>query len=106
MARRNVHTIETLRMQRRLEVDYITTAKDHRSDEAKAYDVIGISGDHWQVHKHGCSATFSRNGQTLTADLVWAKTLDEIAPQVIDSELLDMGYDYSCVNFHNCTKKY
>jgi hypothetical protein len=104
--RRQAHTIETLRMQNKLNVRFAKTSVDHTTDGAKAYDVIGISGDYWQIHKHGCSATFSNNGQTLSADLVWAKTEDEIAPQVIDSDMLAMGYDYDYVKFHNCTKKY
>lgn len=104
--RRRVHTAETLRMQVKLNKDFTNTAPEHTADGLKAYDVIGISGDHWQVHKHGCSATFSKLGQILTADLVWAANVDDVPPQVIDSELLDMGYDYGCVVYHNCTKKY
>jgi len=104
--RRRVHTIETLRMQGKLNKDFAKTTPDHATDGTKAYDVIGISGDHWQVHKHGCSATFSKPGQVLTADLVWSAKTTDIPAQVIDSELLDMGFDYTCVVFHNCTKKY
>ena len=101
MAKRIVHTMETLKMTARLAREYARTSG--ANSDKLAFDVVGIGGDYWQVHKHGCNATFCNPG-TITADLIYANTAQEIMPQVLDENLREMGYDDNYVRFHNCTK--